>query len=172
MTPNKKIEILARKHKNYILYCEAWLNNDNKSYAEDVVQAAYYSLLKRLKANPDKNINEAYFYLTLRSIMVNESKVTTDPLKHAIAINDRIIPNNISTTPIPDYTDIKESIDKLVSTFYEFDKLLFNAYRYEFKTIRQLSKDTKLGHVTVFKTVKRCKEKINKELRDKYYGKE
>lgn len=65
---------------------------------------------------------------------------------------------------------IQEDIDKYVETFYWFDKKLFNLYRYEFKLHKGLmSEKTKLSLSTIYRTVKRCKVKINKKLKDQYY---
>ena len=65
---------------------------------------------------------------------------------------------------------IQEDIDKYVETFYWFDKKLFNLYRYEFKLHKgQMSEKTKLSLSTIYRTVKRCKVKINKKLKDQYY---
>ena len=53
-----------------------------------------------------------------------------------------------------------------------FDKKVFNLYRYEFKTHpRAMSKKTKLSESTIYRTVKRCKIKINEKLKDQYYEK-
>tara|TARA_R110002111_G_scaffold138790_1_gene204606 strand:- start:702 stop:1286 length:585 start_codon:yes stop_codon:yes gene_type:complete len=65
---------------------------------------------------------------------------------------------------------IQEDVDKYVDTFYWFDKNLFNLYRYEFKLHKGLmSEKTKLSLSTIYRTVKRCKVKINKKLKDQYY---
>lgn len=170
MTPNQKIEALARKHQKWLTYCNQYLNEANSMYAEDVVQSAYLQLLQLFHKDNDKEVNDSYFYLMLRSIMFNDSKhsIQTDVLTYSFQVNENITPDEVEKNK-PDYVEMKPQIDKVVNTFYEFDKLLFNAYRYEFKSIRQLSKDTKLGHTTVFETVKRCKQKINRKLKHKYY---
>lgn len=65
---------------------------------------------------------------------------------------------------------IQKEMDKYVDTFYWFDKNLFNLYRYEFKSHKGLmSEKTKLSLSTIYRTVKRCKVKINRKFKVKYY---
>ena len=65
---------------------------------------------------------------------------------------------------------IQQEMDKYVDTFYWFDKNLFNLYRYEFKSHKGLmSEKTKLSLSTIYRTVKRCKVKINRKFKVKYY---
>ena len=62
--------------------------------------------------------------------------------------------------------DIEEKIDDYVDSFYWFDKKVFNLYRYEFKNhTNNMSKATKLSVSTIYRTVKRCKVKINEKLK-------
>lgn len=66
--------------------------------------------------------------------------------------------------------DIDQKIDEYVDSFYWFDKKVFNLYRYEFKNhTNNMSKATKLSVSTIYRTVKRCKVKINEKLKDHYY---
>lgn len=65
---------------------------------------------------------------------------------------------------------IQKDMDKYIDTFYWFDKNLFNLYRYEFKSHKGLmAEKTKLSLSTIYRTVKRCKVKINRKLKDQYY---
>jgi RNA polymerase sigma factor (sigma-70 family) len=65
---------------------------------------------------------------------------------------------------------IQQDMDKYIDTLYWFDKNLFNLYRYEFKSHKGLmAEKTKLSLSTIYRTVKRCKVKINRKLKDQYY---
>ena len=67
---------------------------------------------------------------------------------------------------------IDEKVDEIVDTFYWFDKKLFNLYRYQFKTHKaKMSKATNLSVSTIYRTVKRCKIKIKKALKNEYFKK-
>mgnify|MGYP003108653845 FL=1 len=50
---------------------------------------------------------------------------------------------------------------------YWFDRKLFTLYVKQFNSIRKLAKETRLGHVTVYNTIKRAKKNIKKKLYEK-----
>lgn len=176
MTPEKQVEVLFKRHSQWIKFSHSYLTDGNMMHAEDVLQTAYMKVLIELRKSPGKQINDTYFYNTIKNIILDDKKRTTDPLKYAQKITNKNLSKSDQlqrTEPSKqELENIIKDIDNLVETFYHFDKLLFNAYRYEFKSIRKLSKATKIGHVQVFQTVKRCKQKINDKLKFKYYGKE
>jgi len=176
MTPEKQVEVLFKRHKQWIKFSHAYLSDGNMLHAEDVIQTAYMKVLIELRKYPGKQINDTYFYNTIKNIVLDDKKRATDPLKFAQQITNQ---NCKKSDQLENSEPTKEQlenlikdIDNYVETFYHFDKLLFNAYRYEFRSIRKLSKATKIGHVQVFQTVKRCKQRINDKLKFKYYGKE
>lgn len=174
MTPEKQVEVLFKRHLKWLNYSHSYLSEGNMMHAEDVIQTAYMKVLIELRKVPGKQINDAYFYNTIKNIILDDKKRATDPLKFCQEITNKNQSRFLENTEMPKekIDEIIKEIDQYVETFYHFDKLLFNAYRYEFKSIRKLSKATKIGHVQVFQTVKRCKEKINDKLKFKYYGKE
>lgn len=176
MTPEKQVEVLFNRHNQWIKFSHAYLSDGNMLHAEDVIQTAYMKVLIELRKYPGKQINDTYFYNTIKNIILDDKKRATDPLKFAQQITNQ---NSKKADQLENSEPTKEQlenlikdIDNYVETFYHFDKLLFNAYRYEFRSIRKLSKATKIGHVQVFQTVKRCKQRINDKLKFKYYGKE
>ena len=169
MTPNEQISELYKRHKIWVGFAKKYLFNTNQIHAEDIVMECYIKILKYLHKHKGKKINDMYMLRTIRSMINDMVKLKSNPLKDASRITDY---HEEKEEPKADPNEILQEIDNLVETFYHFDKLLFNAYRYEFRSIRKLSKATKIGHVQVFQTVKRCKEKINDKLKYKYYGKE
>ena len=59
---------------------------------------------------------------------------------------------------------IDDKIDKVLQEMYWFDRKLFNLYRKEFHSIRKLSKATKISHVTVHKTIAKCKQELKNKI--------
>lgn len=171
MTPEQQIEQLFKKHKQWISFARSYLSDANMMHAEDVIQECYIKILRILRADPNKVIQDNYFFNTIKTMILDDKKRASDPLKHSQEIKEWHTPEKPEKAR-PDVSEILSEIDEVVETFYHFDKLLFNAYRYEFRSIRKLSQATNIGHVQVFQTVKRCKEKINDKLKFKYYGKE
>ena len=73
---------------------------------------------------------------------------------------------------IEDAKTIEDKVDDYVNTFVWFDRTLFNLYRYEFKAhTSNMVDETKLSQSTIYRTVKRCKIKINRKLKKQYYEK-
>ena len=55
----------------------------------------------------------------------------------------------------------------ILNGMYWFDRKLFTLYVKQFNSIRKLAKETRLGHVTVYNTIKRAKKNIKKKLYEK-----
>ena len=70
---------------------------------------------------------------------------------------------------IPNF-EIEEFNNKvldILNGMYWFDRKLFTLYVKQFNSIRKLAKETRLGHVTVYNTIKRAKKNIKKKLYEK-----
>ena len=79
---------------------------------------------------------------------------------------------------IPDIIEVKENlevvfnkIEKTIDNMYWYDKKMLNLYVYEIPSIRKISTATAISSKAVFKTLKRCKLTIKKEVALEYYGK-
>jgi RNA polymerase sigma factor (sigma-70 family) len=82
---------------------------------------------------------------------------------------------NLAEDPVevkmPKAKSINQKVNDYVETLYWFDRKVFNLYRYEFSFYTtEMSKKTKLSQSTIYRTVKRCKVKINDKLKKEYYG--
>lgn len=170
MQPNQQINKLYLNHKKWIQFAKTFLSAGNKFEAEDIVQEAYLKILNDLNKNKNKIISNSYMYNVIKSIAFDDSKRKTDPLKFAIKF-----PNGLADKKDVSYNDnldnISNKVSNFVETFYWFDKLLFNLYRYEIRSIRKISKVTTIGHVQVFRTIKRCKQKIKSKFKNDYFKK-
>jgi len=168
MLPNEQIKKLYLNHDRWVKFAQAFLSNGNKYEAEDIVQESYLKILKDLNKNENKIVGNSYMYNVIRSIAFDDAKRKTDPLKFAYKI-DLNIKNNPDDSQ--NLEDISKKVTDFVETFYWFDKLLFNLYRYEVRSIRKISKVTTIGHAQVFKTIKRCKQKIKRKFKNEYFKK-
>mgnify|MGYP003109474647 CR=1 FL=1 len=188
MTKKEAMNLIASHYnriKKIVLMSEKKYFPNNKGlYHEDITQDLYLKIHKELEKIPN-NKNEitkfldryiygqAYIYQSIKQILINtfrrESKYTRlDYLK--LSENEKkYLVQKIDK--IQEET-IQDKVDKYVDTFYWFDKKVFNLYRYEFKTHpTEMSKQTKLSESTIYRTVKRCKIKINEKLKRDYYDK-
>lgn len=132
------------KHKHWINIVK---NFGEKYYAEDIVQEAY------IKVN-GKDINEAYFYLTLRSL-------TTDLHRSK---SKSIITNELDIIE-SDLSDVIDSsnyciadLDMYMDKLTGYDKLLFKAFIKSGLSIRGFARETNISFMSVYSTIKKCKK--------------
>jgi DNA-directed RNA polymerase specialized sigma24 family protein len=63
-------------------------------------------------------------------------------------------------------------IEKTIKNMYWYDKKMLNLYVYHIPSIRRISTATTISSKAVFKTLKRAKLTIKKEIaKEYYYGK-
>ena len=106
--------------------------------------------LKRIMI--DNEINKAYIYTVLKNLYHDQIK--------KLSVVDELETNKLPIINHDNDIQLMESrIDEIVNTFYWFDKKLFNLYRTKHKTIRSLSKATRISHVVVHRTIAKCKKK-------------
>ena len=112
--------------------------------------------LKRIMI--DNEINKAYIYTVLKNLYHDQIK--------KLSVVDELETNKLAIIENDNDIQLMESrIDEIVNTFYWFDKKLFNLYRTKHKTIRSLSKATRISHVVVHRTIAKCKKKIKEKIK-------
>jgi len=136
------------KHKHWIKVVEKF---GEKNYAEDVVQEAYIKVMKL-----DKEINEAYFYYTLRSITMRlhthkviKIEISQD-MEYRLA--DEVYEDNTAEILAP-YLD-------LINTWPEYDKLMYLCWVKSDLSIRKFAKDLGISFMSVYHTLNNCKKRI------------
>ncbi len=180
MTKNQVIQDIAKYHVEWVRFVyKNSLNLNQKRNAEDYVQDAYIKILKYSSFDPvkyyaaDGNINKKYFFRTIKSILIDDHK------KKAIitiSLNEKC---KRKLLKIADKTDVKQNlevvfnkIEKTINNMYWYDKKMLNLYVYHIPSIRKISTATTISSKSVFKTLKRCKLTIKKEVaKEYYYGK-
>lgn len=180
MNKNQVIVDIAKYHKEWIGFViKNSLNLNQKHNPEDYVQNAYLKILKLHSFDPvkyyaaDGKINKKYFFRTLKSILIDDHK------KKAIRTINLNEKSKRKLLKIADITDVKENlevvfkkIEKTINNMYWYDKKMLNLYVYHIPSIRKISTATTISSKSVFKTLKRCKLTIKKEVaKEYYYGK-
>ena len=160
---------IARYHVEWVRYViKNSLNLSQKSNPEDFVQDAYIKLLNLDSFNPikyyqaDGKINRKYFFLTLKSLIIDDykkKKLQTIYLNPNIDQPEEQSVNNHNQMEV-----VFDKIEKTISNMYWFDKKMLNLYMYRLPSIRKLSKATDINSKVVFETLKRCKLIIKKQL--------
>ena len=160
MSRNDVLTLLYKYHDKWIAIV---MLLDNNIHAEDVVQDMYIKIhdskddiIKKAIVNNKPHIG--YIKKMLYNIYLQTKNSNTIELteEHAYTKQKEVDP-----------ITIEQRIDEIVNSFYWFDRKLFNLYRKEFKTIRSLSKATKISHVVVHNTIWKCKNTLKKKLNEK-----
>lgn len=144
----KAIDHLIKRHRH-------WINIVRKfgelTYAEDIVQEAYIKIL-----DMDKDINEAYFYYTLRSLTMHlhSKKVIKLEITKEIEylLNESQENENIveQTKPYFDY----------ISTWDYYDQMLFSVYLKKGISMRKMSRESGISFTSIYNTIRNCKTKL------------
>ena len=156
------LEVIAKEHKEWINIVNSFGEYD---YAEDIVQEMYLILHKY--ADPNKIItngkaNRGYIFFTLKTTYYQYYNA-----KHKIkkvSIDDYKIKYEDTIEEHEAYNKICKLIDNEIEAWHWYDKKLFKLYRDTDMSIRKIAKETQISWVSIFNTLKNCKNKI----KDKY----
>tara|TARA_R110002020_G_scaffold453536_1_gene668448 strand:+ start:351 stop:884 length:534 start_codon:yes stop_codon:yes gene_type:complete len=175
MSKDQVITDIARFHLEWIRYViKNALSLSQKRNAEDYVQDAYIKLLRLNSFDPQKyydinnKINKKYFFRTLKSIIIDDYKKKK---LLTVSLNSNIDKEEESNST-KNMEVVFNKIEKTISNMYWYDKKMLNLYVYHIPSIRKISTATTISSKSVFKTLKRCKLTIKKEVaKEYYYGK-
>ena len=136
------------RHKHWVSMVKKF---GEVNYAEDVVQEAYIKVMKL-----NKEINEAYFYYTLRSLTMDlhskkviKVEITKD-IEYIIKEDDS---NELAEELAQPYLEFIETWDW-------YDKKLFMLWVNNRISIRKLSRETNIGFKSVYTTIKKCQKRL------------
>ena len=161
---------MAKFHQNYLEIAKNLLYNNNSNTVDDIVQQMYLKIYDQIDDGR----------LEIQQLIINDKphfgiiKRTIDQIIKQTANNENKLKRDENKTllNIPDENEFKidefnDRVEEIINGMYWFDRKLFTLYIKKFNSIRKLAKETKLGHVTVYNTIKRCKIKIKKKLYEK-----
>jgi len=142
------MEHIFSRHKHWVTMVKKF---GEVNYAEDVVQEAYIKVMKL-----NKEINEAYFYYTLRSLTMDlhskkviKIEITKD-IEYLIKEDDS---NELAEELAQPYLEFIETWDW-------YDKKLFMLWVNNRISIRKLARETNIGFKSVYTTIKKCQKKL------------
>tara|TARA_B100001093_G_scaffold502624_1_gene555877 strand:+ start:1011 stop:1574 length:564 start_codon:yes stop_codon:yes gene_type:complete len=185
MTRKKAFEYLATKYdqiSELVYTIEDKYFKKKGQFHQDITQDLYLKIYEELEKveNNTSSINKFLdrfyngktfnLYKVIRNMYVDllrrETKYKTLKQIHL----EKLLEDPVEVE-MPKAKSINQKVDDYVETFYWFDRKVFNLYRYEYSYhTTEMSKKTKLSQSTIYRTVKRCKVKINDQLKQEYYG--
>ena len=160
------LDHIYSKHKHWTKIVQGF---GIANYAEDIVQEAYIKV-------QGKEINEAYFYFILQSMSMDlhRKKVLKIPIEevdgsYAGRGDLRIKPEVEEAYHFQavksryDRIDTEKTLVKLhalMDTWQWYDRMLFTVWVNSGKTIRCFSRDIGIGFMSVYQTIRKCKNNI------------
>lgn len=136
------------RHKHWVSMVKKF---GEVNYAEDVVQEAYIKVMKL-----NKEINEAYFYYTLRSLTMD---------LHSKRVIKEVITKKIEYSLFEDESnqlaeELAQPYLEFIETWDWYDKKLFMLWVNNRISIRKLSRETNIGFKSVYTTIKKCQKRL------------
>jgi DNA-directed RNA polymerase specialized sigma24 family protein len=136
------------RHKHWVSMVKKF---GEVNYAEDVVQEAYIKVMKL-----NKEINEAYFYYTLRSLTMD---------LHSKRVIKEVITKKIEYSLFEDESnqlaeELAQPYLEFIETWDWYDKKLFMIWVNNKISIRKLSRETNIGFKSVYTTIKKCQKRL------------
>ena len=183
--------IVSKRHKEYLNIVRSFTENKDNKYVEDIVQDAYIEITelgaKKHKEN-DKRVNDKYKDLSISERILNEDnevnmmymwitlkRVSMNHLKQRKRNNYIIrLGQNFDKQETIDQDNEKafevliKKIEKEIKTWHWYDRMLFETYISNNKSMRKLSQDTKISLTSVFNTLKNCKLRLQKVIGEDY----
>jgi len=170
MSANDVLNILHKYQDKWLSIATNLLYRDDEQSVKDTVQEMYlviYDQIQEDKLKAEQVIinNKPHFGIIKRTILQiiqqeanNNNKLPKD--------NNRIL-TNIADNETENIEELTTRIEQILQDMHWFDRKLFKLYVKKFNSVRTLAKETKLGHVTVYNTINKCRNNIKKKLNEK-----
>jgi DNA-directed RNA polymerase specialized sigma24 family protein len=160
------LDILAVRHKDWVLMVGSF--GCPPHLREDMVQEMYLRM-HRLIETPEKvmyapgEVNTYYVYVVLRNMYADYRKV-----------KDKVQFESVEAAPEEPEAfsspEAEEAFDKLInavkseiSTWHWYDSKLFTIYAESGKSMRTISKESKISISSIFNTIKNGKSRIQND---------
>lgn len=140
--------------------------------ANELVQQMYIRIhkyveeKKKIMYNKDE-VNTFYVYVTLRNLYLSKFHKMTG--SSVVIDNDMVIkyePYNEETEEKFDV--LMDKIDSITDNWYWYDKKLWDVYFYWKKSMRDISRETKISLSSIFNTLTHGKAKIKQQAEAEY----
>ena len=162
-------EIFNNNHKELIKLAKYFaFDVEQKEYPEDNVQELYIKILNNKNFIYEKH-NKTYLIKTLKSIVIDNYKK-----KKIVSMRTGLCLNLSKYSRTENYKTEQENrikkekiltnLELIIRNMCWLDKSMLNLYMYRLPSIRKISKATDVSTSFVFKTLKRCKLIIKKQL--------
>lgn len=164
------LNIVAKEHDQWVDIVKAF---GEYNYAEDIVHESYLRLIKY--ATPcdiikDNKVSRGYMFFTLRSVYYQYynskrkiNKISLDDPKWHIDL-----PAEEGIEEQEAFHSVCVLIDEVAEDWTWYDAKLFKLYRDTGLSIRKIAAETNISWVSIFNTLKNCKNDIREKINEDY----
>lgn len=164
----KWLELVAKDHKEYVKVVQSF---GEYFYAEDIVQEAYLRIYKYCKPEniiQNGEVNKGFMYFVLRNLYLSylkelekNPKIPIDEIIYSLYEEDE-------TEKHEAYLRLLNKVSKELNNWEWYDKMLFEIYKNDNKSIRKISKETRISTKSIFQTLKNCKKRLKENLKEDF----
>jgi len=158
----KQLEKLAKKHKKWVSIANSFGAGE---LSEDVVQDMY---LKIYTNKNNKDMSDAYIWLTLRSIYIDKVRIDNRMQKVNLEDVKGLISEKIDELEFQSFSKINTKIEAVKYKTHYSDVIILNNYFEKGLSMRKISAKYNIAPSTVFRSIKKTKEKIRIEIEEDY----
>ena len=154
----KQLEKLAKNHKKWVSIVKSFGAGE---LSEDVVQDMY---LKIYTNKSNKDISDAYIWLTLRSVYIDKVRIDNRMQKVNLENVKGLISEQIDELEFQSFTKINTKIEAVKYKTHYSDVIILNNYFEKGLSMRKIAAKYNIAPSTVFRSIKKTKEKIRLEI--------
>ena len=164
----KLLNELAKHHNEWVHIVKTFGEHNT---CEDIVQEMYIKLNKYTKLDNITNngkLNKSYVWLTLRNLYYNQQKQSNKVNYIDIEDCKGLEALNTSNEELSAQSRLNDKVNGEIESWHWADKLLFEIYLNEGKSMRKLAEDTGISVTTIFWTIKKCKQRLRENVGEDY----
>jgi len=162
------LELVAKDHDKWLKIVESF---GEHQYQHDIVQEAYLALYKYTSAEKiihDGKVSEGYMYFTLKTITFQfynaKRKITKISLDDDESVIQLVAEDNLEEQKA--FHQICQLIDQEMESWSWYNRKLTELYRDTDMSIRKIAAETNISFVSIFNTLKNCKNEIKNKFQE------
>jgi len=191
-------DIVAKRHNEYLKIVASFPENitriasERKKNNEDIVQDTYIEITElgtKKHKDGDKRVNPKYkglptckrildkegevnivfMWIILKRVSLAHRKKRIKKTKQFIRLGDEFeMSYNDDSENEEAFSIVMDRVENEMDTWHWYDKLLFETYVKDSRSMRGLSSDTHISLTSIFTTLKNCKERIRQSVGEDY----
>lgn len=185
-------KIVSERHEEYLKIVTSFPENEGNNNVEDIIQDAYIELTelgtKKYKEG-DKRINQkykdlptckrvlaesgevnmVYMWITLKRVSMNHLKKRIKKSEHIIRLGEGFDMAHIDGSQnVIGYNKVLERIEQETMSWHWYDRMLFDTYLKDGRSMRGLSQETGISLTSIFTTLTNCKQRLKLNVGEDY----